>query len=56
MSFGGGMGRRDVKKLTISIANSDRVQESPFLPQENFFYFPSLFKYTQLTSWPEAKL
>ena len=39
MILGGGMGGRDVKKLTISIANSDRVQESPFLPQENFFIF-----------------
>ena len=39
MIFGGGMGGRDVKTLTISIANSDRVQESPFLVQENFFIF-----------------
>lgn len=39
MIFGGGMGGRDVKMLTISVANSDRVQESPFLAQENFFIF-----------------
>lgn len=32
------MGGRDVKKLTTSIANSDRVQERPVLTLEDFLF------------------